>query len=104
MRVERHPWVRVANFASGWEADLAVARLAVDGVPARATGNDLTGLFGPGFQGASARGYFVEVPAPLAPHARDLLSRPVSPPPDADDGDRNEAGDASGDDATDDVR
>lgn len=78
MRIERHPWVRVANVATGWEADLLVARLAAEEIPARALGNDLTGLFGPGFMGATARGVFVEVPAPYAAAARLVLSRPAA--------------------------
>lgn len=78
MSVERHPWVRVASFGAGWEADVAVARLDAEEVPARTVGNDLVGLFGPGFQGASARGFFVEVPAPFASKARGVLARPVA--------------------------
>jgi len=78
MSVERHPWVRVASFGVGWEADLAVARLDAEAVPARTVGNDLVGIFGPGFQGASARGFFVEVPAPFVSKARVVLARPVA--------------------------
>lgn len=74
----RHAWVRVANFGVGWEADLAVARLDAEDIPARATGNDLVGIFGPGFQGATARGFFVEVPAPLVLRARHVLAHPPS--------------------------
>jgi hypothetical protein len=84
MPSRRHPWVRIANFASGWEADLAVARLQGERVPARAMGNDVTGIFGPGFQGANARGFWVEVPQPLAARALDLLARPPAPPEDVD--------------------
>ncbi len=75
-----HAWVRVANLASGWEAEIAVARLDAEDIPARVMGNDLVGIFGPGFQGANARGYFVEVPAPLAEQARWVLSLPVELP------------------------
>lgn len=78
MKLERHPWVRVANFGAGWEADLAAARLEAEDVPARVAGNDLTGIFGPGFQGPSARGFFVEVPAPFAERARYVLANPPS--------------------------
>ncbi|MEO6447223.1 MAG: hypothetical protein ABIZ91_00680 [Gemmatimonadaceae bacterium] len=80
MTGDLHPWVRVANVGSGWEADLTVARLEAEEVPARASGNDLVGIFGPGFQGPSSRGFFVEVPAPLADRARWILSLPVPPP------------------------
>jgi hypothetical protein len=88
VRGVRHPWVRVANVAAGWEADLMVARLAAEEIPARASGNDLTGLFGPGFMGATARGVFVEVPAPFAAAARLVLARPAA----ADDTDAPDAG------------
>lgn len=79
MNVERHPWVAVANFGIGWEADLAVARLDAAGIPARAIGNDLVGIFGPGYQGASVRGFDVQVPAPFVVHAKDVLARPPEP-------------------------
>lgn len=75
MTVERHRWLRVANVASGWEAELLVARLDAEDVPARVVGNDVTGLFGPGFMGATARGFDVEVPAPYAAKARVVLGR-----------------------------
>lgn len=84
MRVERHPWVAIANLGAGWEADLVVARLDADDIPARARGNDLVGIFGPGFQGATARGFFVEVPAPYVLRARTLLARPPAQPDDSD--------------------
>lgn len=77
MHGARYPWVAVANPGTGWEADLAVARLDAEGIPARSRGNDLVGIFGPGFQGASARGHLVEVPAPYAAQAQRLLARPV---------------------------
>ena len=84
--IERHPWVRIANLGSGWEADLAVARLSAEGIPARASGNDLVGIFGPGFMGSNARGFFVEVPVPFVSRAQTVLSRPAIPPnaPDVD--------------------
>lgn len=90
MNVERHPWVAVANFGIGWEADLAVARLDAAGIPARAIGNDHVGIFGPGYQGASVRGFDVQVPAPFAVHAKDVLARPPEP---FDEDDASEDGD-----------
>jgi hypothetical protein len=87
MPVERSPWIRVATFATGWEGELAVARLATERVPARVTGNDLVGLFGPGFQGANARGFFVEVPSRYVSRAQLILARPVSPALDREDED-----------------
>lgn len=78
MRGELHSWVAVANVGAGWEADLVVARLDAEDVPARARGNDLVGIFGPGFQGASARGFLVEVPVPYEAHAKAILARPAA--------------------------
>lgn len=69
-------WIAVATFASGFEADVAVAVLGAAGIPARAAGNDLVGIFGPGFMGASARGVDVLVPADAADEARALLDAP----------------------------
>lgn len=80
MPIERSPWIRIANFATGWEGELAVVRLSSERIPARVTGNDLVGLFGPGFQGANARGYFLEVPAHYVSYARAVLARPVELP------------------------
>lgn len=78
MKGELHPWVAVANVGVGWEADLVVARLDAEDVPARARGNDLVGIFGPGFQGASARGFLVEVPVPYEAQAKAILARPAA--------------------------
>lgn len=66
-------WVVLANFASGLEADVAVEQLRSVGVPAEARGNDIVGIFGPGFQGATARGVDVLVPDSAIARARDLL-------------------------------
>jgi hypothetical protein len=84
-------WVAIATFASGFEADVAVAVLGAAGIPARAAGNDLTGIFGPGFQGASARGVDVLVPADAAEEGRAILADPPGageddPAEDAEDG------------------
>ena len=43
-----------ATYASGFEADVAVARLEREEILAVRRGNDIVGLFGPGFEGASA--------------------------------------------------
>ena len=59
---EASRWVLLASYATGIEADIAVAALDAAGIPAHAHGNDLVGVFGPGFQGASARGVRVMVP------------------------------------------
>ena len=67
------PWVTVVTVASGFEADVTVAVLGASGIPARAHGNDLVGLFGPNFQGASARGVDVLVPMDAYDEARGVL-------------------------------
>jgi len=66
-------WVLLTNFASGLEADVVVEQLRAAGVPAEARGNDIVGIFGPGFQGATARGVNVLVPDTMIDRARDLL-------------------------------
>ena len=66
-------WVSIARYAAGFEADLAVARLETEGILAIARGNDITGLFGPGFGGATSRGVDVLVPSDAVDAARALL-------------------------------
>jgi hypothetical protein len=67
-------WVAVADLASAYEADIAVARLESAGILAIARGNDIVGLFGPGFSGASARGVQVLVPSDAIDAAREILA------------------------------
>ena len=71
-------WVRLANFGSGLEADIVVARLRGAGLRAQARGNDIVGIVGPGFQGTTARGVDVLVPAQELDEARAILSEDVS--------------------------
>lgn len=66
-------WIQVARFAAGFEADIAVARLEAAGVLAIARGNDVVGVFGPGFGGTSARGVDVLVPSDAIDAAREAL-------------------------------
>lgn len=66
-------WVAIASFGAGYEADIAIARLDAAGITAVRRGNDLVGLFGPGFEGRSARGVEVLVPSDAAAQARELL-------------------------------
>ena len=54
-------WHDVATFASGFEADLAIAQLQAAGIEAVRDNNDTVGIFGPGFQGATGRGVTVRV-------------------------------------------
>ena len=55
-------WRVLATYASGFEADLAMAQLEAADIPAVRDSNDTVGIFGPGFQGATARGVTVRVP------------------------------------------
>jgi Putative prokaryotic signal transducing protein len=67
-------WVDVVTFSSGFEADLAVAQLEAAGIRAVRDSNDTVGIFGPGFQGATARGVTVRVPADALDAARAVLA------------------------------
>ena len=66
-------WVAIASFGAGYEADIAIARLDAAGITAVRRGNDLVGLFGPGFEGRSARGVEVLVPSDAVAQAREVL-------------------------------
>ena len=67
-------WREVATFASGFEADIAIAQLGAAGIRAVRDTNDTVGIFGPGFQGATAHGVTVRVPADELRDARAVLS------------------------------
>ncbi|HET9426362.1 MAG TPA: hypothetical protein VFO55_13415 [Gemmatimonadaceae bacterium] len=69
-------WSVLATYASGLEADIAVALLEAADIPAIRDNNDTVGLFGPGFQGASARGITVRVPTADLQAARDAVDLP----------------------------
>ena len=66
-------WVTVTTCSSGLEADFAVQQLASAGIDAVARGNDIIGIFGPGFSGATARGVDVMVPSHMLEDAREVL-------------------------------
>ena len=67
-------WRVLATYASGFEAGLAMAQLEAAGIPALRDGNDTVGIFGPGFQGATARGVTVRVPGAALEDARAAVS------------------------------
>jgi len=67
-------WTKLANFASGLEADITVERLRGAGLHAQARGNDVVGIVGPGFQGTTARGVDVLVLDSEHEAARALLA------------------------------
>lgn len=73
-------WIKRANCGSGLEAEITVERLRGAGLHAQARGNDVVGIVGPGFQGATARGVDVFVLDGELREARVLL---------ADDGEPN---------------
>lgn len=76
-------WVAVATYGAGYEADIAIARLDAAGITAIRRGNDLVGLFGPSFEGRSARGIEVLVPSDEVDAAREVLA-PDEEVPDED--------------------
>lgn len=67
-------WITIANYRAGYEADLALALLDAAGIPAVRRGNDIVGLFGPSFEGPTARGVDVLVPAEAVDDAREVLA------------------------------
>jgi len=71
--MRRRGWLEVATYASGFEADFAIAQLAAARIPAVRDNNDTVGIFGPGFQGATARGVTVLVPLDAIEEARVVL-------------------------------
>jgi len=66
-------WAVAATYATGFEADVAVVRLEREGITAVRRGNDIVGLFGPNFEGSSARGVSVLVPSDEVEQARKVL-------------------------------
>jgi hypothetical protein len=73
MENERTGWATLTNYGSGFEADLVVERLRAAGILATTRGNDIVGIVGAGFQGTTARGVDVLVPAADLETARALL-------------------------------
>ena len=67
-------WRVLATYASGFEADIAMAQLEAAEIPAVRDSNDTVGIFGPGFQGATAQGFTVRVPAAAFEDARAAVS------------------------------
>ena len=67
-------WVKLANLGSALEAEMLRERLRGAGIAAETRGNDIVGIFGPGFQGTTARGVDVLVPREDLAAARELLA------------------------------
>ncbi|MDE3150611.1 MAG: DUF2007 domain-containing protein [Gemmatimonadota bacterium] len=70
-------WAKLATYGSALEADVVVSRLEAAEIPAVSRGNDIVGIFGPGFQGVTAKGVDVLVPAAALEDARRVLELDV---------------------------
>jgi hypothetical protein len=66
-------WTKLANYASGLEAEMTAERLRSAGLHVDVRGNDVVGIVGPGFQGVTARGVDVLVLDTELDDARALL-------------------------------
>lgn len=66
------PWVRIASFATGIEAEMAREQLKSAGI-AVIIHSEGSGLFGPGFSGSLPSGVTVSVPKGDVKKAHDLL-------------------------------
>lgn len=67
-------WRVLATYASGFEADIAMAQLEAAEIPAVRDSNDSVGIFGPGFQGSTTQGFTVRVPVGALEDARAAVS------------------------------
>ena len=65
-------WRRLAEYAAGYEADIAAAILEAQGIPVLRQGPEV-GIFGPGFAGPTARGVELLVPEEFLEEARAAL-------------------------------
>ena len=70
----RPQWVKCQDFGNELEASIAVAVLDSAGIPAIIRSNDSVGLFGSAFQGYSAMGVSLMVPAAALSAARTVLA------------------------------
>jgi hypothetical protein len=77
-------WVKLANFAAVWEAEITAARLRSAGIQAQTRGNDIVGIVGPGFQGSTTRGVDLLVIDHELPAARRILEDMASQPDEED--------------------
>ncbi len=75
----RPEWVLCRSYGFEFEAHIAAAVLDAAGIPALVRGNDTAGLFGAGFQGASARGVMLLVPRQALAAAQIVLAQPRPP-------------------------
>lgn len=66
-------WSALQTYATGFEADFAIAQLEANDIPAVRDNHESTAIFGLGFQGATISGYTVMVPTEALEEARALL-------------------------------
>jgi hypothetical protein len=69
---DRREWAQLAEYASGFEADIVRAQLESAEIPVIAKGPEI-GIFGPGFSGPTSRGVRLFVPEERLEEARELL-------------------------------
>ena len=67
-------WSVLATYPSGFEADLAIAQLEAAEIPALKDSNDSVGILGPGYQGATSKGFTIHVPTVALDEAREVVS------------------------------
>ena len=65
-------WAKAASFKARYEAELARQQLEAEDIPVALLG-DATGIFGPGYMGATPRGVTVLVPSDRLEEARELI-------------------------------
>lgn len=73
-------WVKAAEFATRFEAELVRERLVSADIPIVIKSHE-AGLFGPGFQGAVPSGVELHVPRERLSEARDLIVTESEPMP-----------------------
>jgi len=66
-------WAKVASFKARYEAELAGQQLEAEDIPVALLG-DATGIFGPGFMGATPLGVTVLVPSDRVEESRELIA------------------------------
>lgn len=71
-------WERLATFPAAYSADMARQRLEAEGIPVVVL-NDQTGIFGPGFSGATAVGVTLLAASDRMDEARELIEDLLEP-------------------------
>ena len=71
---EHLSWVKVASYGSGFEAEIAIAKLRSGGVYAITRGHDVAGVYGYSFQGPTPWGVDVMVASDEVDEANDILA------------------------------